>query len=233
MSTEWTERVYLIGSTDLLTAKIGRSVDLGRRLYSIQLMSPVRLEVLWSCEGGKDLERALHDHFASYWSHGEWFTFPDDPARRVREAAEQQLMDVSAQPADHGALKLSGTVGTPPRPRTAHWNPEMPLVITPAVVLYLRVRRTYGDGPFTYAEAASVSSRTESETRGQVRRLQDLGLVEPAGSVPGSYRGSRRRRFIAHRLPPGARLGHRSGTHPGDVGPDDLAFALDLGNMNE
>lgn len=70
-----TEYVYLIGSADSHTVKIGRSIDVERRLADIQRMSPAKLAVLWKTEGGSDLEAALHRRFTEYRSHGEWFDF--------------------------------------------------------------------------------------------------------------------------------------------------------------
>ncbi|WP_370424311.1 GIY-YIG nuclease family protein (plasmid) [Streptomyces sp. QH1-20] len=83
-----TEQVYVIGSANSQTVKIGVSVDLVRRLREIQNMSPVELKVLWSAPGGPALEQALHDHFAEIRSHGEWFTFTSDPVQAVRAAVE-------------------------------------------------------------------------------------------------------------------------------------------------
>lgn len=218
MSKNRVEQVYLIGSPELPTAKIGCSGDLPYRLYSIQLMSPVRLEVLWSCEGGRDLERALHARFALYRSHGEWFTFPQDPVQEVQEAATTLMSALG---------RSSESVSGDPHVRAVHWNQTMPLVVTTAVALYLKVRRAYGDNPFTYEDAAVASRHTRSEVTGQIRRLREMGLVDPADSVPGIRRGSRRQRFVARRLPPGTCLGHRRGVSQDDLDPDDLAYAFD------
>jgi hypothetical protein len=66
------ERVYVIGSPGSSTVKIGRTVDLKKRLAEIQRMSPVPLEVLWSTPGGHELETHLHRHLRPSRSHGEW-----------------------------------------------------------------------------------------------------------------------------------------------------------------
>lgn len=75
-----TERVYAIGSPGSRLVKIGRAVNVGRRLASIQRMSPAPLEVLWTTAGGADLEGAFHAYFSGRRTHGEWFDFGDqDP----------------------------------------------------------------------------------------------------------------------------------------------------------
>lgn len=70
------DTLYVIGPEASNTVKIGVSEALTRRLRQIQMMSPVPLAILWSTPGSYDLEGYLHDRFAEYRSHGEWFTFP-------------------------------------------------------------------------------------------------------------------------------------------------------------
>lgn len=66
--------VYLIGVDPGGLVKIGVSVNPHARLAQIQLMSPVRLEVLATIPcGGYDMETRLHQRFAKDRSHGEWF----------------------------------------------------------------------------------------------------------------------------------------------------------------
>lgn len=71
-----TEYVYLIGSETSPLVKIGRTTDIVARLNAIQMMSPVKLAVLWYTKGGTWIETALHRHFKARRSHGEWFDFP-------------------------------------------------------------------------------------------------------------------------------------------------------------
>lgn len=84
------EVVYVLGSQGSHTVKIGRTVDLVKRLSDIQRMSPSRLEVLWSHPGGAGLETRLHRHFRNLRSHGEWFVFEDSPVEAIKQAVEQQ-----------------------------------------------------------------------------------------------------------------------------------------------
>ncbi|MGW3982804.1 GIY-YIG nuclease family protein [Streptomyces mirabilis] len=79
--------VYVIGVPESHVAKVGVSNAPERRLRQIQSMSPLPLQVLWTCSGGYDLERRLHLYLAPYRSHGEWFNFQGlDPVATVRAA---------------------------------------------------------------------------------------------------------------------------------------------------
>ncbi|MDX2521603.1 GIY-YIG nuclease family protein [Streptomyces stelliscabiei] len=83
-------QVYVIGATDSPVAKIGVSTDPVRRLRQIQSMSPLRLEILWTCPGGYPLEGHLHTQLRAYRSHGEWFDFQDlDPVKAVQDAVSK------------------------------------------------------------------------------------------------------------------------------------------------
>lgn len=81
------ECVYLIGCEVNTLVKVGRSVDVQERLSALRTMSPVPLTLLWQTLGGAELETALHRHFESCRSHGEWFDFPaGDAVARVTQA---------------------------------------------------------------------------------------------------------------------------------------------------
>lgn len=84
-----TEMVYVIGSPRSPLVKIGRSTNVAKRLEDIQRMSPVRLQVRWSTEGGHRLELALHQQFKKRRRHGEWFDFSGaDPVAEISAAVE-------------------------------------------------------------------------------------------------------------------------------------------------
>jgi len=80
------ELVYVLGTPGSATVKIGRTTNLRRRLADIRHMSPVPLAILWTHPGGRELEGNLHRYFAKLRSHGEWFTFQDDPVEAVSQA---------------------------------------------------------------------------------------------------------------------------------------------------
>ena len=82
-----TSCVYVIGEDDQRMVKIGWSTNLATRLSALRCGSAHALMLLWVTDGGRKLERALHDHFSSQWIKGEWFGFPDgDAVERVQEA---------------------------------------------------------------------------------------------------------------------------------------------------
>jgi hypothetical protein len=88
--SQQTEVVYAIGSPDSNMVKIGRTTNLDRRLADIQRMSPVPLAILWTHPGGSDLEANLHRHFKALRSHGEWFTFRQDPVTLIQWAVQDR-----------------------------------------------------------------------------------------------------------------------------------------------
>ncbi len=80
--------VYLVGSLRARPVKIGVAQDVEARMVELQTGSPVPLHLIWKTRGGGALERDLHERFASYRIHGEWFDFGDEnPAAVVASAA--------------------------------------------------------------------------------------------------------------------------------------------------
>lgn len=89
------ERVYIIGSEGSSIVKIGRTVDLDRRLPTLQTGSHLPLHVVWTCAGDRGLEGYLHHHFADLQTHGEWFDFgSDDPIESVKEAIRNRIVPI-------------------------------------------------------------------------------------------------------------------------------------------
>jgi hypothetical protein len=81
-----TDKVYVIGSPGSRIVKIGFSKAPLKRLWSLQVGSPVPLALLATFEGGRDLESALHRYFGTCWKRGEWFELGDAPVAEVRAA---------------------------------------------------------------------------------------------------------------------------------------------------
>lgn len=82
--------VYVIGQPGQRVAKIGTTSNLRARLRAIQTGCPVRLEVLWTCPGGRVLESWLHRAFGERRLEGEWFDFGEyDPVLSVQKTVEQ------------------------------------------------------------------------------------------------------------------------------------------------
>ena len=67
--------IYFIQAEIIGRIKIGctKAEKIGIRLKSLQVGSPVKLELLAVMDGGKRTERLLHERFSAYRVHGEWF----------------------------------------------------------------------------------------------------------------------------------------------------------------
>jgi hypothetical protein len=80
--------VYLIGSALSRPVKIGVAGNVQNRLDELRTGSPVPLHIMWKTRGDRDLEYSLHEYFAPYRIHGEWFDFDgEDPTALVATAA--------------------------------------------------------------------------------------------------------------------------------------------------
>lgn len=92
--------------------KIGCSNDVERRLKTYCSWSPVRLEVIVSVPGSFDLERKLHELFASAHSHLEWF----HPVHELLVGVEALKV---GQPIDRAfdLTRKTGTIAQLKRPR--------------------------------------------------------------------------------------------------------------------
>ncbi|MGW0497431.1 GIY-YIG nuclease family protein [Streptomyces sp. NPDC003007] len=131
------EFVYLIGAEGLDLVKIGTTADVAKRVRAMQTGLPLTLSVLWTCEGGRELEKALHLEFQKYNRRGEWFdlTSLGDPVAIVSEAVR----------------RLAPSFGLPvPPPRTAPDVTEAPVtILVPGCV---RLERTLTSRPMTWYE---------------------------------------------------------------------------------
>ncbi len=68
------EAVFYRSEESLQVVKIGFTrYHPNRRMYDLQTVSPVTLELLAFIDGDVQLERAFHDTFMELRSHGEWF----------------------------------------------------------------------------------------------------------------------------------------------------------------
>ncbi|MFE0200492.1 GIY-YIG nuclease family protein [[Kitasatospora] papulosa] len=195
------ESVYVIGTPGLRTVKIGRSIDVPRRLRAIQLMCPIELSVLWWCAGGEELEGALHSRFVEYRSHGEWFSFPGDPVSSIMGAVVELQEPQAELPSPR--LTAEARVVDQPGQRLVDWDCGTPLDLTTHVALYLQIRRVFGDAAFTYRDVAIRVAEAECLVRGRMRRLREMGFIDPAGVEPGAYVNTTRQRFTARCLPRG------------------------------
>jgi hypothetical protein len=76
--------VYVIGP-EAGPFKIGLSHNVERRLYDLQVGSPVRLLLMWKQRfqdrmDASTVEASLHRSLASFWCHGEWFKMSAEDA---------------------------------------------------------------------------------------------------------------------------------------------------------
>ncbi|MEU6071396.1 GIY-YIG nuclease family protein [Streptomyces sp. NPDC047082] len=83
--------VYVMGSDQWPYVKIGYSKDPAKRLWFVQVGSPVRLELLATYEGGRALEAALHRYFAQYRMSGEWFDLGSKAVERIGVAVDMGI----------------------------------------------------------------------------------------------------------------------------------------------
>lgn len=145
--------VYLIGSPVVRSVKIGVAKDPDARLNELRTGSLVPLQLIWKTRGGRALESELHQYFAPYRTHGEWFDFGgENPAALVASAAT--LMGYVNQPE---------RVATEDRIRTSHGVPSSPV---PALLDHLmKAAAATGRTALTNSEAfaylATVDPRYE------------------------------------------------------------------------
>lgn len=71
-------QVYFLHAPTVGLVKIGRSIDMERRLQEIRLLSPVPLELLGVVNGGARRESAYHRKWSRLRQHGEWFTATEE-----------------------------------------------------------------------------------------------------------------------------------------------------------
>ena len=76
--------VYFVRQGSTGPIKIGRAVELRRRIGQLQTGNPVSLELLGWLTTGNDTttEQALHKHYADSRERGEWFSITQDHALR-------------------------------------------------------------------------------------------------------------------------------------------------------
>lgn len=67
--------IYFIRNGDFI--KIGRAKNPDVRLAQLQTAHPHKLALVCTMEGGPDVEKALHNHFAANRANGEWFLLSD------------------------------------------------------------------------------------------------------------------------------------------------------------
>jgi hypothetical protein len=65
--------IYFIKSEKTHEIKIGFTVQLEKRLSSLQTAHPSKLQLLATIPGTYEYEKSLHQRFANFRLNGEWF----------------------------------------------------------------------------------------------------------------------------------------------------------------
>lgn len=91
--------VYFIQAVDGGLIKIGVAQDPESRLLEFQVGCPVELRIVALTEGGRELEKRLHQRFQGYRKHGEWFE-PCEELLSLIAAIEEMEERYAACPGD-------------------------------------------------------------------------------------------------------------------------------------
>lgn len=84
--------VYFIRKGEFGPIKIGYARDPRQRIREIQTGSETRLHLLAVVQGGRDLERQLHEEFSEYRLEGEWFRPVPKIKARIRKFSSKRRM---------------------------------------------------------------------------------------------------------------------------------------------
>ena len=71
-------QIYFLLARSVGLIKIGRSIDVRRRIQDICTMSPVPLELIGVVYGTYQKETEYHQRWAGLRRHGEWFEATDE-----------------------------------------------------------------------------------------------------------------------------------------------------------
>lgn len=83
------KKVYFLQASPDGLIKIGYTSNLDSRISSIRSDSPSEIRLLASVDGTRELEAELHEEFASYNQHGEWFK----PSREILQYVVNKLTE--------------------------------------------------------------------------------------------------------------------------------------------
>lgn len=89
-----TTHVYFASCKDYGLIKIGQSSDVKKRFACLRLSSPAPLTLLTYFRAHKLMEPYLHERYAAYRAHGEWFTASGPVLDLVEAAMEGGLKKV-------------------------------------------------------------------------------------------------------------------------------------------
>lgn len=181
------EVVYLIGAEGLDMVKIGTTADVNQRVRAMQTGLPLTLSVLWTCEGGRELERALHDKFRAHNHRGEWFdlTSLGDPVAVVSEAVRA----------------LAPGLGLPiPPPRVSPDLARTP--VAPMIPGCVRMERTLSARPLTWYECEDFDLPTSTAKPVMVYRTVQYGAAGEVLAVTQTLASDQHEQPEGFELPP-------------------------------
>lgn len=98
--------VYFIQAKETGRIKIGYAKDVNKRLKNLQTSSADQLDLLAYVKGGRNLEKLLHEKFASCRTRGEWFIAKPELLDFIQQKDLQQTVDKLLQRAENGEDRL-------------------------------------------------------------------------------------------------------------------------------
>lgn len=84
--------IYFISNTVTENIKIGRAVNVEKRMANLQTATDCQLELLYSfpVHDPAAAEKELHEKFSAYLVRGEWYRFEGDVRRYVEALLDRQ-----------------------------------------------------------------------------------------------------------------------------------------------
>lgn len=67
--------VYILYSHIHQAIKVGYASDISSRISTIQISTPEKLSLMFTFEGGKELEQYFHERLKPFHIRGEWFKY--------------------------------------------------------------------------------------------------------------------------------------------------------------
>jgi hypothetical protein len=109
--------VYFVGTEKHISrlVKIGRTMNLRRRLENLRLNCPVPLHLIAAVPNSGKLEEAFHQVFADLRAHNEWFDLGEDPLTAITD----RIGDLEA----YGHLLTVDQIRLAAIGRERTWNP--------------------------------------------------------------------------------------------------------------
>ncbi|GAA2770315.1 hypothetical protein VO63_19895 [Streptomyces showdoensis] len=155
--------VYVIGSAADRRVKIGSAGNARNRLMELQSGNPNPLRILATVEGGRLLERLIHEHLKRFRGIGEWFDFGEaNPIHMVTDAV-QALRDKGLFPSPEGLEEL----------RESQKRSPSALTVKEKILASLKA----GVAPMTVHEVATATGVSVPHLGVKLSELKSVGLV--------------------------------------------------------